>query len=504
MLHDLLRLPRRMLAFFAAAPELIAASKRSAKLAAAVEKRLSRLEKEVTAIDRSVRGGAADSRSLRKDLNDRFLQYNLQLGRLSRNRDGAASEEPRLSWRSVPLALDTEPVVTWEGVGEGAPAPDAEGREWLTLDACPACGTADHTVVNPFNKLILLDKAPDATAASYGYAICHGCGLMFATRRPCGERYRSLLANFGEVTGKAGDGGHIKNPLLNPYPLSADDRRRLTQLASRGVWVSDHAGVPRSDYLDGLLKDRFENSVHLDLLGALVNPRGARVLEIRPRAGTISEGLRRLFGADVHAMPIWESQALLLREVYGIESRGLIDYDQFEIPFDGRFDLIVCNHMFTHAVRPAQFFDAIARHLAPGGHVYFYNEPDDAEFLQGSQSMLATLNPLHMQAFDQASLVRALAARGLEVVFLKRRNLNHMCLARAGAGSWTPMTPQERASRLQAYQRAYDRAVLSVPPPLRARFAAEWPQVVERGVAAGIAEFDADGHLRLVGRHTRN
>jgi hypothetical protein len=106
-----------------------------------------------------------------------------------------------------------------------------------------------------------------------------------------------------------------------------------------------------------------------------------------------------------------------------------------------------------------------------------------------------------MQAFDQASLVRALGARGLEVTFLKRRNLNHMCLARAGGGNWTPMTEQERAARIKAYGRAYDRAVLGVAPRLRPRFATEWSQVVERGVADGVAEFDADGQLRLVGRH---
>jgi hypothetical protein len=42
--------------------------------------------------------------------------------------------------------------------------------------------------------------------------------------------------------------------------------------------------------------------------------------------------------------------------------------------------------------------------------------------------------------------------------------------------------------------------VLLSPPDVRQRFADEWPQVVERGVASGLAEFDADGNLRLVGR----
>ena len=175
-------------------------------------------------------------------------------------------------------------------------------------------------------------------------------------------------------------------------------------------------------------------------------------------------------------------------------------FDRFDIPYEGTFDLIVCNHILTHIVRPGLFFDVVMKHLAPGGHVYFFNEPDDAEFLKGTQSMLASLNPLHLQAFDQQSLVRALGARGLEVVFLKSRNFHHMCLARRSEAAWSPMTDRQRMARIHAYQRARAKAVLALSPDLRGRFADEWPQIVERGVAEGLAEFDADGTLTLVGR----
>jgi SAM-dependent methyltransferase len=157
-----------------------------------------------------------------------------------------------------------------------------------------------------------------------------------------------------------------------------------------------------------LLRDRFENSLHTDVIGALLEPRGARVLEVRSRAGSILDGLRRAWGAEVYAMPIWESQQQLLRDVYGIETSELIDFDRFSIPFEGEFDLIICNHLITHAVRLGEFLAEVRRKLKPGGHIYLHNEPDDAEFLAGTQSMLATLNPLHLQAFDDLSLVRVL------------------------------------------------------------------------------------------------
>ncbi len=86
------------------------------------------------------------------------------------------------------------------------------------------------------------------------------------------------------------------------------------------------------------------------------------------------------------------------------------------------------------------------------------------------------------------------------MVFHKQRDENHICLAKSTAASWTPMTEQDRKRRVRAYRRARDRAILGLQGDLRARFAGEWEQVVARGVAEGVVEFDADGHLHLVVR----
>ena len=114
--------------------------------------------------------------------------------------------------------------------------------------------------------------------------------------------------------------------------------------------------------------------------------------------------------------------------------------------------------------------------------------------------MLATLNPLHMQSFDPKSLARALGANGFEVIFHKRRDVNHIWLAKLTGASWTPMSEPDRNRRIRSYRRARDRAILGVHGELRPRFAGEWEQVVARGVAEGVVEFDADGRLRLVAR----
>jgi SAM-dependent methyltransferase len=443
-------------------------------------------------------------RKMRREMHARMLQYNHQLGRLAHVAGAQESADRELSGRTIPVDAPEHTPAVWEAIGDEELFPDPEGREWLMLDACSVCGGSERTLVNPWNKFILIPKAPDQSSAQYDYSVCHSCGVLYAARRPIGGRYHFLLEHFGEVVAKKGSRGtgEITNRLLNPYPLSDDDREELRRLATHGVFVSDHLGLTGKQYLAPLMRDRFENCVHTDIIGSLIEPRGARVVEVRSRAGTILDGLRRAWGAEVYAMPIWESQQFLLRELFDIATSPLIDFEHFQIPFEGQFDLIICNHMFTHALRPRDFFAELRRKLKPGGHVYFYMEPDDAEFLAGNQSMFATLNPLHMQAFDQKSFVRALACNGFEPVFIKGRNLHHLALVRLASASppMQPMTAKQREARVEAYRQAFDRAVLGVDEALRPRVAAEWPAVVERAVASGVAEYDERGHLRLVSR----
>ena len=445
--------------------------------------------------------------SLRREVHDRLLQNTLVLTRASRalearDRGDGDEEGVRLSGRSVSMQTPTGAELPWAPLGDGLAAPDGDGREWLTLDRCSTCEGTAFTVVNPWNKFVLLDKAPDSSAARYDYAVCHSCGVLFATRRPTGERYRFLLENFGEVTAKRGGAAEITDRVLNPYPLTDADREELRRVGARGAFVSDHLGLAKSEFLPPLMRDRLGNSPHTDIIGALLSPRGFRVLEVRSRAGSILDGLRHAWGAEVYAMPIWESQQYLLEEVYKIPTSTLIDFDHFRIPFEGQFDLIICNHMFTHALRPREFFAVVRSRLKPGGHVYLHNEPDDAEFLSGNQTMLATLNPLHMQAFDTMALARGMAANGFEPVFIKRqKNEALLCLARmAEAPAFTPMTAKQCHSRLEQYRSAFDRAVLSVDERIRTRVASVWPAAVEHAVASGTAEFDERGRVRVVAR----
>jgi len=421
----------------------------------------------------------------REEMREQLRRYHLHLSRLSKLIEGG-SVAAESAGMPIPLTTEARPPA--------APASAAEW-EWLVLDGCPGCGTTARTLVCEWNQAILLERELPADVMRYDYMLCHGCGVVYASRRPVGTSYRRLMDEFPETIGR-GPGANATDALLNPFPLSDADRERYRRLIAGGVFVSDHA--PR-EHIEGVYRDRIDNSGHVEILAAHLDLRDARVLEVRSRAGTIVSLLRRQFGARVMAMPIFEGQQLILRELHGIECSDLIDYDQFTIPFEGVFDLIVCNHMLTHIVRVDRFFDEVRRHLKPGGHLYLYNEIDEDEFLDRGKSLINTLNPIHLQAGDRASVMRLLQANGFDVVFIKLRNRSMLCLATFTARStWTPMPDEERERRVQAYALARARSILRVSENVRHRFADVWEDVLEQAFAAGFAQYDDKGRLRLV------
>src|SRR5215208_1046979 len=142
---------------------------------------------------------------------------------------------------------------------DDAPCPAAPV---LTLDRCPVCGGADATRVSKYNRFVLFDRVPDAAAATYNYSLCHACGVVFAARRPAGERYRWLLERFEETLGRTEAGAPRPGKFaLSSSSLTDEARNHLRQLAAQGVFVSGHRGLPRKDYLPSLMNDRLASSL---------------------------------------------------------------------------------------------------------------------------------------------------------------------------------------------------------------------------------------------------
>jgi 2-polyprenyl-3-methyl-5-hydroxy-6-metoxy-1,4-benzoquinol methylase len=383
--------------------------------------------------------------------------------------------------------------------GDSHAATSCPADRILSLDSCPVCGERDGTLVGEFNRFVHFAHPPDEASMRADYTLCHACSVVYAAKRPAGARYRWLLDHFEETLARAVPGsGQTRKAALSSKALTDDDRSHLKRLAARGVFVSEHTRPSRKDYLPAALSDRLAASVHVELLGSLLDLRGKRVLEVRSKLGSLPASLHRLFGADVGAMAIFEGQQLLIRELYGIPTSP-IDFDEFAIPHPGQWDLIVCNHMLTHAVRPRDMLRTLAGHLTPGGHAYFYGEPDDAEILEEGKSMFNTLNAFHLQTFDAASFVRALAANGFETTFLTHHDGNILCLARHVGPPGTPpriAAPQLNA-RLSAYRQAREAACLMLPASARSRVPEGWPALVERALKTGVAEISPEGIIRV-------
>ena len=365
--------------------------------------------------------------------------------------------------------------------------------ETTTLSACPCCGGEDFTLVSEFNRFLTSGQAPDACASRYNYSLCHACGVVFARTRPVGPRFQTLLERFENTLGRAGKQGTGLD-LLGSRRLSPEDAATIRDAASRDVFAPGDSSQPA---LPAVLRDRLAVSAHVEILSSLLTLSSPRVLELRPRFGAIGAALRRLFGGETFALPLFEVQQLIVREVAGARADTLLDYDQFTIPYEGSFDLVIGNHMLTHAVRPAAMLAAIRERLAPGGHLYLYNEPDEADFLEGGKSMFKTLNPFHLQTFDLPSLNRVLQANGFRTVFSTHYQHNCVVLAEVAEPALHALGAKARARRLARYAASRDRSILMLPDTLRGHFRDEWEDVIARAFKSGLVTLDDKGALRL-------
>jgi SAM-dependent methyltransferase len=402
---------------------------------------------------------------------------------------------------SSPGPVGAPAVFSDAHIGHDAEDSPCPSQPILTLDECPVCGGPESTRVSKYNRFALFDRIPDAASAVYNYSLCHACGVVYAARRPAGERYRWLFERFEESLGRAEVGAPRPGKLaLTSQSLTDETREQLRRMAAHGVYVSAHSGLTTKQYLPSLMNDRLASSLHVEILGSLLSLDAPRVLEIRSRLGSISAMLQRLYGAQCTVMTLFENQRFLVEEVYGFPAACPVDFDAFDIPFEGQFDVIVSNHMLTHAVRPRELLATIWKRLSPGGHLYVYQEPVEGEFLERGKSMFNTLNPFHLQTFDRASAVRALEANGFDVKFCAVRDDLFLALAQkvdSPGHAWKPMSDHERSDRRAAYRTANDVAILRVPEHLRAPFAANWNEIVERSLANGTATRGKDGRIKV-------
>ena len=279
-----------------------------------------------------------------------------------------------------------------------------------TVDTCPACQMSERTIVMEHNGLVLLDYMRHSPLCRYDYALCHCCGLVYASKRPEGEELDFLYSRFDEFLGRT----QRRAGALSPAE-EADIRRR-----ARGGWLVSEEDQPATDtWLPEALGKRLTSSYHVNIIAALTPLQGARILELRSTTGFMLDIFRKHHGAaEVFAMPMTPRDQLIIQELNPMPS-ALIDFDTLEIPFDGQFDLILARHMCTHMLDLGRLWQFFRERLRPGGRVYLYLENDDASMYARKKNLLGEMKCFHFQNFDLPGLARALRYHQLEPEFIR-------------------------------------------------------------------------------------
>jgi SAM-dependent methyltransferase len=353
----------------------------------------------------------------------------------------------------------------------------------LALSACPICGEAERTPVCEYNGLVLLDAMREVEVSRYDYALCSGCGLVYATRRPAGAEYATLLRDFDENLGRPQPPAAFQPPAPGPERedlLAAlrdgPQRERPERAGSDPTWLP--------------WADRASAEPHLEFLERSLDLSGARVLELRSKSGWLLDALRRRHGAEVYALPAFDVHGEAIRELFGIPAQGKLDFERLEVPYEGDFDLIVAKHMFTHALAPDELLHTLRSRLRRGGHLYLYLENDDARMQERRRNLFGEMKCFHFQNFDGPTLERCLAHQGIRALSIRHPSKKSALAVLARADEQIEAVPIPRAElekRLERYRQWRDLSILSLPEAVQALFRTELPALRQRAVRRGDA-----------------
>jgi SAM-dependent methyltransferase len=361
------------------------------------------------------------------------------------------------------------------------------------IEACPICASGDNEPVAEFNGLIAHAEMRQTELCRYDYRLCGHCGTVFAASRPVGDDYRMLYERFNEMLGREG----IDNPIVQEGPVTPTNAR---QIAARPVWwnLSEHEGSLAAS----MRKEIRLQTPYLSPLVTHCRIEGAHILEIRSKMGFMASFLTRVLGArDAKVMITFPTQQAVVEELHGLTATtGALDED-FRIPFDGPFDIIIVPHVFIHALEPAKFFAEIRRIMAPKGWLMLCQEPDDERLFDRGKNLFSELKCFHFQQVDCAAYARALESHGFKVAAVGhkepgRPSAEMWALARlSGKARLEPIAVDALRARRAMYERWRDESVLALPEEMRALFAADLTAIEKRALSGGYG-VAADGRVR--------
>jgi hypothetical protein len=363
-----------------------------------------------------------------------------------------------------------------------------------SIDACTVCAEQKRTVISEYNRFIFMDSMWQSDLARFSYALCHGCGLVYATRRPDRKEYDYLYENFGEFLMRKPDSRSFNQPQVSPDMAEEIDRDFLPW------WEIGRAPI----------KSSIRKRLHYDLKRALhylpyimqhVPLEGAKVLHIRAKGSTLADMMKRLLGAaQVDLITLFPPYKYLADKNEGIRAQACLDYEDFKIPFDEKYDLIIANHVLLHMLDATRTFEVFKAHLEEGGNIFMIGELDDNELCRKGKNLFAELRPFHYQQFDTATVERILRRYGFEPRFVVNPGegdpeLLGIAMLTGQPAESPQISSQELDARISMYQQWRDESILYLPKGrAEALFGDElksiWKRVEARG---GLEELNKKG-----------
>ena len=265
--------------------------------------------------------------------------------------------------------------------------------ETLALRSCPACGSQNHQPAfkqetSRHNSLLRVDasaltvagKAIQRKFASPAWQICSDCDLIFAGNCPSDAGTADWYLDLFKLSEERG---------YDTYPLPENY-----------VVNKKQSGAD----LYTLLNDN-----HLI-------PKGGSVLHVRCATAEFLRLARQELGCTIAGVDFFGSCVKHANTVLGEMAVKQMLGPQPENPFVGRkYDLIVSNHMITHAHDPATLVAHYREWLADTGVLVVLNEPDHALTLRSWKAYPRGINFFHKQLFTEATFKSSMLAWGFAV-----------------------------------------------------------------------------------------
>ena len=332
-----------------------------------------------------------------------------------------------------------------------------------SIDACMVCGEERRTIVSEYNRLIFMDSMWRSDLARFNYALCHGCGLVYATRRPDRKEYDFLYENFSEFLMRTPSPASFNQPRVPEEMVAEIDRNFLPWWEIR---LTTDQGNSIRRRLEGDLKSALKI---LPYFIQHVPLEGAKVLYVRAKGSTLADMLKRLLGAaQVDLITLFPPHKYLAEKNAGIRTESYLDYEDFKIPFNEKYNLIIANHVLLHMLDARQTFDVFRAHLEEEGRLFLIGELADDELFRKGKNLFAELRPFHYQQFDTATIDRILRRFGFEPQFLINPGrgdpeVTGLATRKDASAECPRITREDLDARLNMYRQWHDESIFALP-----------------------------------------